>query len=77
MKLYTVNKVLLLLNMASDMMSVASSVSTRGAQTLYWLCNEIQREGGERKYVCDPGYMVDLKEVSPNDPENHKKQFLG
>ena len=31
--------------MASDMMSVASSVSTRGAQSLDWLCNEIQREG--------------------------------
>ena len=49
---------------ASDMTSMASSVSTRGAQTLEWLCNEIQREGGQRKYVCDPGCMEDLREVS-------------
>ena len=57
-------------------MSVASSAPTRGAQTLDWLCNEIQREGGERKYVCDPGYMVDLRKVSPNNPENHKQAIL-
>ena len=62
--------------MASDKMSVASSATSRGAQTLDWLCNEIQREGGERKYVCDPGYMRDLRKVSPNDPENHKKAIL-
>ena len=64
------------LNWPADTMSVASSTSTRGAQTLHWLCNEIQREGGERKYVCDPGCMVDLRKVSPNDPENHKKAIL-
>ena len=62
--------------MASDMMSVASSVSTRGAQNLYWLCNEIQREGGERKYVCDQGWMVDLRKVHPYNPESHKKAIL-
>ena len=34
------------------------------------------REGGERKCVCDPGYMVDLRKMSPNDLENHKKAIL-
>ena len=61
--------------MASDIMSVASSGSTRGAQTLDWLCNEIQREG-ERKYVCDRGWMVDLRKVFPYNPESHKKAIL-
>ena len=66
--IFTVKKVLLLLNMAS-------STSTRGAQTLDWLCNEIQREGGERKYVCDK-WMVDLRKVFPNNPESHKQAII-
>ena len=52
------------LNWPADTMSVASSTSTRGAQTLDWLYNEIQREGGERKYVCDPIYGGFKKSVS-------------
>ena len=64
------------LNWPADTMSVASSTSTRGAQTLDWLCNEIQREEGERKYVFDLGYMVDLRRVFLNNPEKHKQTII-
>ena len=45
-------------------------------QTLDWLCNELLRIRGERKYICDPNWMVNLSEVYPNDPEKHKKKIV-
>ena len=56
--------------------AVMASTTTRGAQSIEWLCNEIQREDGERKYVCDQSCLVNLAAIMPRTEDAHKEAII-